>query len=489
MKSIQKSSAILTFFILIFGLLTINVSAQSHKSKIDALLKKYKEYEQFNGSVLVADQGNLIINGGYGMANMEWGIDNDADTKHRLGSITKQFTSMLIMLLVEEGKLDLSVPITTYLTDYPKTTGDKITIHHLLTHSSGIPNYTSFPNFFNEKSRNPYEVDVFIKEFSDMALEFEPGSTYKYSNSGYFLLGAIAEKVTGNTYEQELDDRIFTPLKMANTGFDHHATILKKRATGYQKNGSNYSNSDYLDMSIPYAAGSLYSTADDLYIWDKSLSEGLLLSEENYKIMMTGYIKAWGGSYAYGWGVRNVYSEKKKDSVMEYSHGGGINGFNTLITRVPAEKNVVILLNNTGGAPLNEITVAINAILDDKPYDLPKMSLADALLETFNDDGIDKGMAQYDELKNHNEYNLDEGQMNRAGYSLLQSGKVKEAIALFTINVQEFPESSNPYDSLAEAYLADGQKDLALKNYKKAFEMDPKNENAKKIIDELEANK
>ena len=242
-------------------------------------------------------------------------------------------------------------------------------------------------------------------------------------------------------------------------------------------------------MSIPYAAGSLYSTADDLYIWDKSLSQGLLLSEENYKIMMSGHIKAWGGYYAYGWCVRKVYSEKKKDSVMEYSHCGGINGFNTLITRVPAEKNVVILLNNTGGAPLNEITVAINAILDDKPYDLPKMSLADALLETFNDDGIDKGMAQYEELKNHNEYNLDEGQMNRTGYSLLQSGKVKEAIAIFNINVQEFPESSNPYDSLAEAYLADGQKDLALKNYKKAFEMDPKNVNAKKIIDELEANK
>ena len=117
------------------------------------------------------------------------------------------------------------------------------------------------------------------------------------------------------------------------------------------------------------------------------------------------------------------------------------------------------------------------------------MSLADALLETFNNDGIDKGMTQYEELKNHNEYNLDEGQMNRTGYSLLQSGKVKEAIAIFNINVQEFPESSNPYDSLAEAYLADGQKDLALKNYKKAFEMDPKNVNARKIIDDLEANK
>ena len=173
---------------------------------------------------------------------------------------------------------------------------------------------------------------------------------------------------------------------------------------------------------------------------------------------------------------------------MEYSHGGGINGFNTLITRVPEEKNVVILLNNTGGAPLNQITVAINAILDDQPYDFPKMSLADAVLETFTNEGTEKGMAKYEELKNHNEYNLDEGEMNRAGYTLLQSGKVKEAIAVFKINVQVFPESSNPYDSLGEAYLVDGQKKLALDNYKKTFDMDPKNENAKKIIDELEGN-
>ena len=488
MKSIQKSIAILTLFIFTFVLFTINISAQTHKEKIDELLTKYQEYNQFNGSVLVADEGQVILRGGFGLANMEWDIPNDAETKHRLGSISKQFTSMLIMLLVEEGKLQLDASVTTYLTDYPKNNGDIITVHHLLTHSSGIPNYTSFPNFFDEKSRNPYQVEIFIGEFSDLELEFEPGSKFSYSNSGYFLLGAIIEKVTENTFEQELQDKIFSPLKMNNSGFDHHATILKKRAAGYEKNGSTFRNAAYLDMSIPYAAGSLYSTADDLLIWDQALTNETLLSQENSRIMFSQHIRAWGGSYGYGWGVQKKYSESKKDTVMEYSHGGGINGFNTLITRIPSEKNVVILLNNTGGAALNNITLAINAILDNMPYKFPKLSIASAVLETYSNEGVIKGHEQYEKLKVDPEYNLNEREMNRTGYELIQSGKLKEAIDVFKINVAEFPISSNTYDSLGEAYLADGQKELALTNYKKALELNPKNDIAKKIIKELEAN-
>ncbi len=176
--------------------------------------------------------------------------------KHRLGSITKQFTAALILQLVAEGKLKLDEPITAYLPDHPKASGNKITLHHLLTHTSGIPNYTSFPKFFEERSRNPYTVEEFVKVFADSTLQFIPGETFAYSNSGYFLLGAIIEKVTGKSYEEQLEERIFVPLKTTNSGFDHHENILKKRATGYQKLGTDYQNSPYLDMSIPYAEGS-----------------------------------------------------------------------------------------------------------------------------------------------------------------------------------------------------------------------------------------
>jgi CubicO group peptidase (beta-lactamase class C family) len=205
------------------------------------------------------------------MANIEWAIANAPDTKFRLGSLTKQFTAMLIMQLVEGGKLKLEGKITGYLTDYPKATGDKITINHLLTHTSGIPNYTGLPAFQETLSRNPYKPTDFIKQFSDLLLEFEPGSRFAYSNSGYFLLGVLIEKVTGKTYENVLQESIFKPLQMNNTGYDVFTTILPKRAMGYEKRGLNYVNAPYLDMSIPYAAGSLYSTVEDLALWDQAL--------------------------------------------------------------------------------------------------------------------------------------------------------------------------------------------------------------------------
>ncbi len=179
---------------------------QSKVDKLDKLIRTYADYEKFNGSVLVAEKGNVIYKKGFGLADMEWNIPNQPDTKHRLGSITKQFTAMLIMQLVEQGKLKLDVPISTYLPDYPKKKGDVITLHHLLTHSSGTPNMTSFPGFFKDISRNAYSPVQLVNLFADSTLQFKPGERFDYSNSGYILLGYIIEKVTGKSYEQVLQE-------------------------------------------------------------------------------------------------------------------------------------------------------------------------------------------------------------------------------------------------------------------------------------------
>ncbi|HWO00616.1 MAG TPA: serine hydrolase domain-containing protein, partial [Blastocatellia bacterium] len=262
-----------TFVIAIAWLLAAQTSvrAQDKAAKIDELMKVYNSYRQFNGAVLVAENGKVIFKKGYGMANMEWNIPVETDTKFRLGSITKQFTSMLILQLVQEGKIKLEGKLTDYLPDYRKDTGDRITIHQLLNHTSGIPSYTGLPNFFQEISRNPYSVSDFVKKYTSGDLEFEPGTKWNYNNSGYFLLGAIVESVTGKPYEQALKERIFDPVGMKNTGYDHYATILAKRAAGYEKRPGGFINAPYLDMSLPYAAGSLYSTVEDLYLWDQAL--------------------------------------------------------------------------------------------------------------------------------------------------------------------------------------------------------------------------
>ena len=452
--------------------------AQSKAEEVDKLVQLYHEYGQFNGSALVAEEGKIVYQKGVGMANMEWGIPNQTNTKHRLGSITKQFTAMLLLQLAEEGKLDLQAPISNYLPDYPNEHNPKITTHHLLTHTSGIPNYTAFPGFFRDQSRDPYTPDDFVKKFADKELEFTPGEKFNYSNSGYFLLGVIVEKVSGKTYEEMLQEKIFTPLSMNDSGYDHHDEILKNRATGYEKQGNNYINSKYLDMSIPYAAGSLYSTVEDLYLWDQALYTNKMLSKEYMELYFKPYIPAFGGTnYAYGWGVGKDVIGNSKDSIYTISHGGGINGFNTIISRGPSDKSLVVLLNNTGGAPLNQMTRSIRGILNGTTYDLPKKSVAYEVLGVIQDEGIEAGMTRYNSIKEADNYELKENEMNQIGYQLIESDKVEEALQVFKLNVDAFPKSFNVYDSYAEALMKLGKNEQAIENYKKSIEINPGNQN------------
>lgn len=487
----QKRTFLSPVIIGVITLFSFNNSSfsQTQTEQLDKLLGKYHEIGQFNGSVLVANQGTVLYKKGFGLANMEWDIPNAPNTKHRLGSITKQFTAMLILQLAADGKLDLHVPITTYLPDYPKTNGDRITTHQLLTHSSGIPNYTSFPRFFEDHMRNPYTPKDFTKLFQDLDLEFNPGQLFSYSNSGYFLLGVLIEEISGKSYEAMLQEKIFTPLGMNDTGFDHHTNILKNRATGYGKNGTNYVNSDYLDMSIPYAAGSMYSTVEDLYTWDQALYTTKLLSKKYMDLYFKPYIKSWGNfHYAYGWSVGKVAIGNSTDSIDIITHSGGINGFNTDITRSISDKSLIVLLNNTGSAPLDEIAQAIQGILHGKPYDLPKEPLASALITVIEEKGIKEGIRFFNANKNSTIYALNESEINDVGYQLMRSGQIEEAAEVFKLNVDAFPESFNAYDSYAEALMNLGRNEEAVANYKISVEINPANQNGIDMLKKLGVN-
>ena len=459
--------------------------AQDKAAKIDELMKAYNSYRQFNGVVLVAENGKVIFKKGYGLANMEWNIPVEPDTKFRLGSITKQFTSMLILQLVQEGKIKLEAKLTDYLPDYRKDTGDRITIHQLLNHTSGIPSYTGLPNFFQEISRNPYGVSDFVKKFASGDLEFEPGTKWNYSNSGYFLLGAIVERVTGKPYEQVLKERIFDPVGMKSTGYDHYETILAKRAAGYEKRPGGFVNAPYLDMALPYAAGSLYSTVEDLYLWDQALYTEKLLSPQLKELMY----KPGMSNYAYGWVVRKAPLGAQDEPVAIIEHGGGINGFNTLITRMPESKNLIILLNNTGGTKLGEMSQKIAGILFGKPYKTPLRDIADTFFDTVMEKDVQAAIKQYRDLKatQQDAYDFGEPQLNGVGYRLLQTKRVKDAIEVFKLNVEMFPQGFNTYDSLGEAYMVNGDKSLAIQNYKKSLELNPKNLGAVEALKKLEA--
>ena len=419
--------------------------AKDHATKIQEVLSTAHKYRVFNGSALVAENGKIIYKGAFGMANMEWSIPNAPDTRFRLGSITKQFTSMLTLQLVEQGKIKLDGKISDYLPDYRKDIGDKVTVHHLLTHTSGIPSYTGQPGFFENVSRNPFKVTDFVTKHTSGNLEFEPGSKFSYNNSGYFLLGAIIEKVTGKSYEQVLKENILDPLGMKNTGYDHHDTLIPKRAAGYAKTADGYTNAAYLDMSIPYAAGSMYSTVEDLFIWDQALYTDKLITAQSKELMYKPFLD----NYAYGWSVSNASFKVNDQPVQIIRHGGGINGFSTMIARFPKEKHLIVVLDNTA-QNTGRLSETLTKILYNQPYELPKMSIISLLEKTFNEKGLEATIAHYRDLKAKQAatYDFAESELNRLGFMLSQTGKTKEAIALFKLNLESYPKSTTALDML-----------------------------------------
>lgn len=458
--------------------------AATRQQELDRLVTKYHQLRQFHGAVLVANEKGVILKKGYGFANREWQVPNTPDTKFRIASITKQFTSMVIMQLVAEGRLELDDALTKHLPDYRKDTGDRVTIAHLLSHTSGIPSYTSLPGFFEHESRNPSTVSDFVKKFASGDLQFEPGTKYAYNNSGYFLLGAIIEKVTGKTYAQALQERIFGPLGMKSSGYDVSATVLSKRASGYDFKPDGYANAAYLDMTVPYAAGALYSTVEDLYLWDRALYLDTLLPAPLKQRMFTPVLN----NYAYGWAVRPLTLHDGKTELFNLSHSGGIHGFSSLIVRVPERKELVVLLDNasSGGKHL-ELAAGLLGILRGITPRQPLPPVGEVVWSTLAKSSVAEAIARYRALKatKPNAYDFSEEQLGGVGYRLLEARRVAEAVEIFKLNVELFPDAANAHAALGEAHLAHGDKAQALVSYRKVLELVPNNGHATEMLKQL----
>jgi CubicO group peptidase (beta-lactamase class C family) len=459
-------------------------TADKTSKQIDALVSQYADCCSFTGTVLVSRHDRVVFKKGYGLANREWNIRNTPDVKFRIGSITKQFTSMLVMQQVAKGSIKLDGHLSDYLPYYRQDTGSKVTVSQLLSHTSGIPSYTDDPKFFNEVSRNYYAVEDFVKRFCSGELQFEPGTKFHYDNSGYFILGAILEHVSGKTYEALLKQEILDPLAMKDSGYDHYADILAKRAAGYQQELAGVENAPYLDMSLPFAAGSLYSTVEDLYKWDQALYADKLVPDDLKQKLFTPNLE----NYGYGWFIRAIPAGEPGSGQTMISHGGGINGFNTLEQRLVGDHDLIVIFNNTPGASLDEMAKGIRAILYMQQPAPAKRSLVHDLGLMVVDRGSGAAVAQYRELKrtNPNAYNFDERSLNQLGSMLLQRGRNSDAITILKLNVEEYPKSAIAYDGLADAYAQDGQKPQAIANYHKSLELDPKDQNATDRLKELE---
>ena len=319
---------------------------------------------------------------------MEWKVPNTSDTKFRIGSISKQFTATIIMQLVEEGKIKLDGKLTDYLPNYRKDTGDQITIHQLLNHTSGILPYTSMPNVWSDSLRNHYDQDYMIKHFHSGDLQFEPGTQFAYNNTGYYLLGVIAEKVTGKKLGQLLKERIFTPLEMTNTASEDDEVVIDKKASGYLKFGNSYRLDPYFYMPNALGAGHMYSTVEDMVKWDQALYTNKILSKESKVDMFTPYL----ANYGYGWGIRTDTIKGTNEITKITAHSGGINGFNTFFIRLLSKKQMIAIFSNAGNAPLNQMAGEIINILYDQKFNYPKMPISDVIAAIIDKEGIESAI-------------------------------------------------------------------------------------------------
>jgi len=355
---------------------------------LDGLLAESFPSGEPGAAALVTRGDQVLLRKGYGLANLELGVPVQPEMVFRLGSITKQFSAVAILLLEAEGKLSLQDEITCFLPDFP-TQGQKITLEHLLTHTSGIKNYTSLPEW-PPLWRKDLSLADLIALFKDQPLDFAPGEKYSYSNSGYILLGAIVERVSGQSYEHFLQERIFTPLGMVHSGYDHTMRIQPGRVAGYVKGKDGFENAPYLSMTHPHAAGALLSSVDDLILWQRALEEQKVISAAALNKAWTPYPLHNGRSagYGYGWAI-NEY----EGSPMIH-HSGGIHGFITFLLRLPQEQVSVALLTNRGwGQPdPGMVGFKLAALAIGKPYLEPASIPMDAEnLQTYT------GVYQVDE--------------------------------------------------------------------------------------------
>jgi len=317
---------------------------------MDQVVQGFATQQQFMGSVLVARGNDVLFSKGYGSADLEWSLPNAPDTKFRLGSVTKQFTAACILLLEERGKLSVNDPVKKYIPDAP-VAWDKMTIYNVLTHTAGIPNFTAFPDYVKTMpiAATPEQL---VARFRDKPLEFAPGESWNYSNSGYVLLGYLVEKVSGETYQKFLTENIFTPLGMKDSGYDSSTPVLVHRASGYMRGPNGLDNASFIDMTVPFSAGALYSTTLDLLKWEQGLFGGKLLRPESLAKMTTPF----KNDYAFGLQVTAPGGRKLID------HGGAVNGFSTQLAYYPDDRLTVIALGNIQGAPSGQIASQLAAI-------------------------------------------------------------------------------------------------------------------------------
>lgn len=455
----------------LLSILLVTPAQTQVADEVEALVEAYHAADRFNGSALVSDGGDVVWAGGVGVANAEWTVPNTADTRFRIGSVTKQFTAALVLQLMEQGLVDLHVPVSTYVPEVP--VDERITTHHLLTHTSGLFNYTSLPDLseFMGIEHTPAEV---MARIEDKPLDFEPGDGWQYSNTGYILLGMIVENVTGQSFADALQDRLLDPLGLTATAYDDGTTVYPNAASGYSRSSRGLRQADHLDPSVPYAAGMMRSTMGDLMRWSDALFEGRVFeSPETLALMNTAHAAVPNNeNAAYGYGVFVGTAPVGDQRVTFVQHGGGINGFTTSFWRLTDRDAVIALSSNTQDGS-EGMAADIAALLYGEEVEAPKPSSLAILRGALETGGVSAVETAFEASQSRDDIEVTEDDLNRLGYEVLETDATETAVALFRLNVAAYPDAWNPRDSLGEALLAAGDTTASIASYREALERNP----------------
>ncbi|NOG83134.1 MAG: serine hydrolase [Planctomycetes bacterium] len=443
---------------------------------IDTFMSYCYENDIFNGTICITEKDSILYRKAFGLADVLKKEELATDHVFYLASVSKPFTTMAIMILKEQKRLNYYETLQDYFPEFPPY-ASKITVQHLMTHTSGLSDHFKLgidkPNLTNGDVLN-----VLIKQDSP---NFEPGEKYSYSNGGYVMLAMIIEKTSNKTLHAFMKENIFDPLRMKNSlVYDESKPQIAKRAIGY-----NIFREDDDYHILTTGAGGIFSTVEDLSKWNNALMNNRLIKREtlneayiSHKLNNDSFT-----NYGYGWSINH-------DSLgHRVSHKGGLSGFRTYIERNLSRKTSFFYLTNFGNSiPMDQINEGLRNILHNKPYSLPKIPISKTLCDIIKSGGVEKAIDQYHIYKNESnkKYNFDEGQLDSLGYYLLGKKKIMEAIDVFKLNTTSYPEASSPYDSLGDAYTINEDYESAITNYKKSLELNPTNSNSEAILAKIE---
>lgn len=379
----MKKTQNLAILLLLVAVIQFNRAAAQQTDAAQFIAKCDKMLaEQFGGDgpgavALIARKGQIVYEKAFGMANLELQVPMQVDQVFRIGSVTKQFTAVAILQLLEQGKLSLQDEITKFIPDYP-TQGNNITIEHLLAHTSGIRNFASMPDTARRGTVD-FSPREMIDYFKNEPMRFAPGTKWEYSNSGYFLLGYIIEVVTGETYAEYLEKHIFEPLGMTNSLYANDIKLVENRAYGYSQSKRGFQNAPYLSMTQPYAAGAIQSTVNDLLKWNTAIHSHKLITKESLDRALTRGTLTDGKKTNYGYGWRMGYIQESPS----LWHGGMINGYITMAMHLPQEDVFVAVLSNCDCNSPEDITAKLAALAIGKPFEYEAIGVEDSTLEDY----------------------------------------------------------------------------------------------------------